>query len=93
MDVHYHLSRWATLEAERSNHESDWEELATYILPGRVGARVRREPGDRSDQDNVFDQTAVRANIKLASSMHGALTGPSAKWFGLRFRNESIGEG
>lgn len=92
MDIDYHLSRWADLDKDRANHESDWEELAVYIMPGTIGHSIDREPGDRTDQDEVYDQTAVRANIKLASSMHGALTGPSAKWFSLRFRDKEISQ-
>ena len=39
---------------------------------------------------NVFDSTASLACNTLASSVHGALTSPSVRWFTLRFRQDEL---
>ena len=42
------------------------------------------------ERKHIFDNTAGVAVNLLASQMHGNLTSPVTKWFGLRFRDEKL---
>lgn len=84
--------RVSQLESDRQNIEQKWQEISTYVVPHR-GEFYRENDSENSvDWTNpeLFDSTAVRACTILASSIHGALTNPSVRWFDLRFRDDAL---
>ena len=78
--------RLKTLHSNRSNWESHWQELADYMLPRRADITKKRAQGDKRTE-LIYDGTAIHAVELLAASLHGMLTGASAPWFSMRFRD------
>lgn len=80
------------LESDRQNIEQKWQEVATYVVPHRGEFYRENESENEVDWTNpeLYDSTAVRACSTLASSIHGALTNPSVRWFDLRFRDDEL---
>ena len=83
------LARFTALQAKRSNWESLWEELATYILPNKDQFHGKQSPGTKR-AGNIYDSTAVQSAQLLAASLQGTLTSSATEWFALRFRNDAL---
>lgn len=77
------LKRLETLEGERQNYQSLWQDLAKYCLPRKSYITRERSPGQAYDYD-VYDSTAIQANLVLAAGLHSYLTNPASKWFTLK---------
>lgn len=67
------------------------QELADYILPRKSNITTTRTPGSKQ-MSKVLDSAPIRANELLASSMQGALTSASVKWFRLKTRDRALNE-
>jgi len=76
------LKRFETLKNERSTYESFWQDLAKYVLPRKAYVTSPRTPGEKYAYD-VYDATAIQANLVLAAGLHSYLTNPASKWFAL----------
>ena len=88
--------RFDALWGIRKTPEQTWDLLEKYISPIRGGKFFQDQSSEheidwRRGRD-VFDSTAVLAANTLASSVHGALTNPSSKWFELRFRDHMLND-
>ena len=81
--------RYKTLQTQRSQWESHWQELADYMLPRKADITKKRTQGDKRTE-LIFDGTAIHAVELLSSSLHGMLTSPSTPWFALRYRNPEL---
>ncbi|NDB93803.1 MAG: hypothetical protein EB165_04050 [Euryarchaeota archaeon] len=78
------VERHKKMVASRSNWDSLWEEIATYVIPARQGFISKKTPGTYRGE-KVFDSTAMHANSMLASHMHSSLTSPAAPWFTMKY--------
>lgn len=78
------LKRFNTLETQRSNWESHWQEIADYIVPRKADITKNRTAGDKRFE-LIFDGTAIHAAELMAASLHGMLTNASTPWFSLRY--------
>ena len=85
------LKRYDRLRADRVNWDSMWEELAIYLMPGKIDFITTTTKGSKRAAE-VYDSTAIHALQILSASLHGSLTSPSTKWFGLRFREDELNE-
>lgn len=83
------VKRYDKLLAGRAIWETEWEDIATYVLPRKKGVTGHQTPGVRRTQ-RIFDSTALKANSDLASAMHGTLTPDGLRWFTLKFRNADL---
>lgn len=83
------LKRYGTLENQRVNWESHWQEIADYVVPRKADITKKRTPGDKRTE-LMFDGTAVHAAELMSASLHGMLTNPSTQWFSLRFRDRTL---
>ena len=81
--------RLKTLQTQRSNWESHWQQLADYMLPRKADITKKRQQGDKRTE-LLFDGTAIHAVELLSSSLHGMLTSPSTPWFSMRYRNPEL---
>ena len=70
------LKRYSTLENQRTNWESHWQEIADYVVPRKADITKKRTPGDKRTE-LMFDGTAVHAAELMSASLHGMLTNPS----------------
>ncbi len=86
--------RYQALWGIRKTVEQDWDLIEKFIAPLRGGKFFQEQTSEheidwRRGRD-VFDSTAILAANTLASSVHGALTSPSTRWFSLRFRDDDL---
>lgn len=71
-------SRFNFLKSARMPIESTWRDISKYMLPGTFSNTTFP---DTSDNEILFDGTALHANVTLANGMFAEIT-PSAKvWF------------
>ena len=85
------LKRYDRLRADRTNWDTMWEELATFLMPGKIDFITTSTRGTKRAAE-VYDSTGIHALQILSASLHGSLTSPSTKWFGLRFREDELNE-
>lgn len=79
-------------KAERSNIESMWDVIERYIMPYRGEFFTKNESEESMDWErrNVYDSTALVDLDILANSIHGSLSPHSYRWFGMKFRQETL---
>jgi len=85
------LKRYERLKSDRANWDTLWEELAVFLMPGKADFITKSTSGNKRASE-VYDSTAIHALQILSASLHGSLTSPSTKWFGLRFREDELNE-
>jgi len=83
------VKRLSQLESERQNYATFWQDVSKYVLPRKAYITRTRTPGEKYDYD-IYDSTAMQANITLAAGLHSYLTNPNSRWFSLRLDNEEI---
>ncbi|HET8728530.1 MAG TPA: portal protein, partial [Alphaproteobacteria bacterium] len=83
------LRQHDALKAERAPGESHWQTIADHVLPRRGDFAGRRADGGRR-ADRIFDPNGQWANEQLAAGLHGMLTNPAVRWFGLKARDERL---
>lgn len=89
--LHKLKDRHAYLETERWPALTRWMENADYVMPGKANLAGRYAPYQKMTQ-KCFDGTAIHANEILASTMAGALTNRTMRWFMLKFRNPRLND-
>ena len=94
MDAQEIKARYDALWSIRKTPENTWDLIEKFIAPIRGGKFFQDQTSEheidwRRGRD-VFDSTAILAANTLASSVHGALTNPSSRWFNLRFRTDDL---
>ena len=83
------IKRYKTLQNQRQNWESHWQEVADYIVPRKADITRKRTSGDKRTE-LIFDGTAIHAAELMAASLHGMLTNAATPWFSLRFEDSDI---
>lgn len=73
------VSRYDALKTPRYLFEPDWSDIVTYILPMAHDTLRRQSPG-QSRMDDMFDETAMKANDRLAATMMGAISNQALDW-------------
>jgi len=85
------VKRVDKLDAERQNYATFWQDCAKYTVPRKAYITRTHTPGQKFDYD-VYDSTAMQANITLAAGLHSYLTNPNSKWFSLRIQDKEVNE-
>lgn len=80
------IAEYDRLAAERAPWESQWRDLAEYILPDRDPTDP---PGSRT-MGRVFDSTAIWCNEVFAAGMHALLTSPYMRFFAYETEDSRI---
>jgi len=83
------IDRNDELKSTRLLYQPLWEELATYILPKRLGPWWGYGLGQKQTTKQ-FDSTAEHESSKLSAIMHGTLTPTASIWSSFKFRDERI---
>ena len=82
------LESYQQAKTDRKNWEHLWDRVARYILPSREFGDNTAEsgsvPGGENRRRYIFDSTAPKAALRLASGLHGLLMNPAMRWFVLR---------
>lgn len=84
-----YIDRFNKLKTQRANFEKNWQSISDYVLPNRGDFSIQRSPGERKELD-IFDSTAGQSLEMLASSLHGGITNPTARWFELKARPDEL---
>lgn len=86
------VSNTQRLESERKNLDQVWEFIERYVAPfqGQFFRDIKNETEVNWRKRNIYDSTAVDANLTLASSMQGNLTPSHMQWYNLRWRQDSL---
>lgn len=69
----------------QSNWRNAWQDLKTYMVPDAQDITISRSLGGQINNREVYDSTAIEAASRLASSLTGIITSPSAQWFNFTF--------
>ena len=78
-------ARKSRLESMRVNWLSLWQEVSELVNPNESDYTTKDSQGQVKTK-KVFDSTAIHANENLAAGLHGMMTNPAVKWFGLALK-------
>ncbi|MCK5714798.1 MAG: hypothetical protein KAH64_02465 [Nitrosomonadaceae bacterium] len=94
MDSKDIIARFRAVKSSRTTVQSIWDWIERYIAPYRGDFFKDDATSDSVEWRRpwVYDATGVMAAQNLASSLNSRLTSASTRWFGLRFRSESMNE-
>ena len=84
-------ARKSRLESMRVNWLSLWQEVSELVNPNESDYTTKDSQGQVKTK-KVFDSTATHANENLAAGLHGMMTNPAVKWFGLALKKSQEGE-
>lgn len=76
------IRRNDALKSERQPWDSIWQQLADYVQPRKNQITYRTTTPDPSDTADLFDTTAVDANLVLGSGQLQYITPASENWAG-----------
>ena len=84
--------RFDMLVQDRKTLEDTYQMIEKFVVPfrGEFFKPMTQEQEVDWRRREIFDSTAIMACQTLASSIQGALTSPSVKWFNLKFRNDEL---
>lgn len=83
--------RWASLDLNRSNWKSYWQEIAEYVFPSWEGFFAPLPEGNKRGQ-KIVDPAGTIALELLAAGLHGMLSNPASTWFDLRMARPALQE-
>jgi len=89
VDVEELCKRFRSLEGDRGNWETHWEEIAERVLPRQIGFVGERTDGEKKTQ-KVFDSKPALALDRFAAVMDSMLTPRQQKWHNLRTTNADL---
>lgn len=81
--------RYESLDTARSLFKTQWEEVATFVKPHRLGFISSQTPGKKNNIQ-IYDTTAPWASGELSASLHGLMTNPATRWFQMQTRNRLL---
>ena len=88
------IRRFDSLVSLRKNLDDTFQAIEKYVVPFK-GEFFKPESSELEVEwrrRQIYDSTAPNAANLLASQIHGNLTSPSVKWFGLTFRKQELKE-
>jgi hypothetical protein len=83
---------YEALRLDRSTEETVWDEIEKLIMPltGQTAQALSASSAQSKTDVNLWDLTAPLAAQHLASSLHGDITSPSAKWLDLEWQDAEL---
>jgi len=86
------LKRAETLEANKQNFLTVFQEVSDYFRPVKSNIIVKKEAGDKSIFNKIFDSYPIVAVETLASVLNGILTNKASRWFNIQTVDEVLAE-
>lgn len=80
VDVEKLNERFAEAKAIHMEWESHWEEISDFLIP-RHGEFTGPKRRGQKINENIFDNTGVRAVQKAAAGLFSRASNPSTQWF------------
>lgn len=86
--------RFDALQSQRKPLDATLQQVQHYVVPyrGEFYNDLTSEAQHDWRRQELFDSTAPTAANLLASSVQGTMTSASIRWFGLRFRDNSLND-
>ena len=78
------LRRWSEMKTERATWMAHWSELSRYMMPRNGRFFVQDRNRGRRRHNEIYDNTALRAQRVLGAGLMSSLTSPARPWFRLR---------
>ena len=78
------------LTNQNAQFRSYCQELADFFTPRKGWINSIKIQGERVKFNFLFDSTAILAARETANGFHTHLTNPTARWFGIQYRNKKI---
>lgn len=85
------LSRYSSLQSDRSNFEQMWQQIAERALPGSASFQTQRTPGEQRTE-RMYDATAALALRKFATIIESITTPRNARYHRLTTVDEELAE-
>ena len=82
------IRRMKTLEQERANWDSRWQDCADYCQPQNSQITTRREKG--YTPSDLFDTTAEESNIQLAAGLYSYMFPTEGRAFALEIDDDEL---
>lgn len=79
-------------DEERSNCETQWNDLAKYLFPSAYGRFFGNTAKGQKKTTELYDNTGIICASILASTMHSILTSDAVKWAKLRFVDPKLND-
>jgi len=90
-DIKDVIKRYTKARSSRSVWESNWQELAEYIIPERANITTSSMPGQKKTS-KIVDTTALDALELWASGLNGLMTNEALDWFSLKLANDNLND-
>jgi len=74
------LRRLSGMEGRRINWESQWQDVADFVIPNKNNITKDQSKGNKRTED-LYDSTAIRSLEKLAAGLFGYITPPGEYFF------------
>ena len=86
------VARFDALDSQRKTLDRVLQDIEEYVVPyrGEFYRPMTSEHEVDVQRKSIYDNTAGISVNLLASQVHGNVTSPVVKWFGLRFRDEDL---
>lgn len=95
MDGKAIVAQVSKLQSQRYTVDQQYDLIKRLVVPYR-GNFFRENPTEHSiewrENREIYDSTAVMANITLSASLHASLTSSAFQWFSFGFRNDELNE-
>lgn len=85
------IKRYQKAKGGRGIWESEWQQIAEYVVPRKSEVTVFRSKGAKRTE-KLFDSTAIHSNDLLAASLQGTLTNTATLWFSLKTSDEKLND-
>jgi hypothetical protein len=86
--------RFDQQKSARGPVEGVWRQIALYFAPlgtaSQAGSDAQGENTVAWTQPDVWDSTAIDSSEKLIAMIHGNVTSPALRWYGLGWRDKDL---
>jgi len=89
LDVRALRKRHERAKADRSTHDTVFQDIASLMYPDQADFLGRGAQGNRRNL-RMFDGTAFQALRNFAAGMYGMMTNPATKWFVLEPEDDGL---
>lgn len=89
MDANDIIRQYEKMRSARGLYDSHWQDIADYTHPGRQ-FNMEYSPGEKRNR-RIYETSGLYSTQRLAGALHGMLTPPHSRWFGLYIDDKKLG--
>ncbi len=84
------IDRYQRLKSDRGNWEAQWEDIARFCAPRRMGFTGQRTTGDRRITPQIYNPIGVSCTQTLAAALHGMVMNPATRRLKIRLVDDDL---